>query len=112
MALPCGPGRAPETTEDPRKRAPATPGNDPGVDPSTARVTPGAMGTGTGIRYVELAAHDNDGAALTPEGVAATESIGRELLSPPSPLRLHRVPRRATEMVEILRRSAGQEDVP
>ena len=65
------------------------------------------------MRYVELLRHtDNDGDQLTPEGVAAAEAIGRERLTPPYALFVSTGARRATEMLEILRRSAGQEDVP
>ena len=65
------------------------------------------------MRYVELLRHtDNDGDALTPEGIAAAESIGRDQLSPPYTLFGSSGAARATEMVEILRRSAGQDDVP
>ena len=65
------------------------------------------------MRYVELLRHtDNDGDQLTPDGVAAAEAIGRERLTPPYALFVSTGARRATEMVEILRRSAGQEDVP
>jgi hypothetical protein len=65
------------------------------------------------MRIVELLRHtDNDGDRLTPEGVAAAEAIGRERLSPPYALFGSTGASRATEMVEILRRFAGQEDVP
>lgn len=62
---------------------------------------------------MELFRHtDNDGDALTPDGIAAAEEIGRERLSPPYALFATSGAHRATEMVEILRRAAGQEDVP
>jgi hypothetical protein len=65
------------------------------------------------MRYVELFRHtDNDGDALTPDGVAAAEAIGRERLSPPYALFGSTGAHRATQMVEILRRAARQEDVP
>ena len=65
------------------------------------------------MRYVELLRHtDNDGDKLTPEGIAAAETIGRERLTPPYALFGSTGARRATEMVEILRRIVGQEDVP
>ena len=65
------------------------------------------------MRYVELFRHtDNDGDALTAEGIAAAEAIGRERLSPPYVLFGSSGAHRAVEMVEILRRAAGQEDVP
>jgi hypothetical protein len=65
------------------------------------------------MRFVELLRHtDNDGDQLTPGGVAAAEAIGRERLSPPYALFGSTGADRATQMVEILRRSVGQEDVP
>ena len=65
------------------------------------------------MRFVELLRHtDNDGDRLTPEGVAAAEAVGRERLTPPYVLFGSTGASRATEMVEILRRIAGQEDVP
>jgi len=61
---------------------------------------------------VELIRHtDNDGDSLTAEGVAAAESIGRERLSPPYAMFGSSGAERATQVVEILRRAAGQEDV-
>ncbi|MBO0844650.1 MAG: hypothetical protein J2P22_04465 [Nocardioides sp.] len=64
------------------------------------------------MRYLELFRHtDNDGDSLTPEGVAAAESIGRERLSPPYAFFGSTGAHRADEMVEILRRAAGQEDL-
>jgi hypothetical protein len=65
------------------------------------------------MRTVELLRHtDNDGDRLTADGIAAAEAIGRERLSPPYALFGSTGASRATEMVEILRRSVGQEDVP
>jgi hypothetical protein len=65
------------------------------------------------MRSLELLRHtDNDGDTLTAEGIAAAEAIGRERLSPPYALFGSTGARRATEMLEILRRAAGQEDVP
>jgi hypothetical protein len=65
------------------------------------------------MRSVELFRHtDNDGDALTPEGAEAAESIGRERLTPPYAFFGSTGARRATQMVEILRRAARQEDVP
>jgi hypothetical protein len=70
-------------------------------------------GADLGMRYVELLRHtDNDGDKLTSEGIAAAEVIGRELLTPPYALFGSTGAGRATEMVEILRRIVGQEDVP
>lgn len=65
------------------------------------------------MRYVELRRHtDNDGDALTEEGMAAAEAIGREALHPPYAAFVSTGAARATEMLTILRRAAGQEDVP
>lgn len=65
------------------------------------------------MRYVELLRHtDNDGDQLTAEGVAAAEAIGRDRLTPPYAVFGSTGAERATQMVEILRRAAGQEDVP
>jgi hypothetical protein len=65
------------------------------------------------MRFVELWRHtDNDGDELTSQGIAAAEAIGRERLTPPYALFGSTGASRATQMVEILRRSVGQEDVP
>ena len=65
------------------------------------------------VRSIELLRHtENDGDRLTPEGIAAAEVIGRELLTPGYALFGSTGAGRATEMVEILRRIVGQEDVP
>ena len=70
-------------------------------------------GTDSGMRFVELLRHtDNDGDSLTAEGIRAAEAIGRERLRPPYTLFVSTGASRATQMVEILRRAAGQEDVP
>jgi hypothetical protein len=76
-------------------------------------VTPRTKGYNLDMRYVELLRHtDNDGDKLTSEGIAAAEAIGRERLTPPYALFGSTGASRATEMVEILRRIVGQEDVP
>jgi hypothetical protein len=65
------------------------------------------------MRYVELFRHtDNDGDSLTSDGIAAAEEIGRDRLTPPYAFFGSTGAHRATQMVEILRRAAGQEDVP
>lgn len=65
------------------------------------------------MRYVELFRHtDNEGDSLSPEGIAAAESIGRERLSPPYAFFGSTGAHRATQMVEVLQRAVGQEDVP
>jgi hypothetical protein len=65
------------------------------------------------VRYVELRRHtDNDGDRLTPEGVAAAESIGREGVHPPYDAFISTGAARATQMLEILRHAAGQDETP
>lgn len=72
-----------------------------------------ATGYNLDMRYVELVRHtDNDGDMLTSNGIVAAEAIGRERLTPPYVLFGSTGARRATEMVEILRRVVGQEEVP
>jgi phosphohistidine phosphatase SixA len=64
------------------------------------------------MRYVELRRHtDNDGDRLTPQGVSEAERIGRDGLHPPYAAFVSTGARRATQMVEILRHAAGQDDV-
>jgi hypothetical protein len=63
------------------------------------------------MRYVELRRHtDNDGDALTPDGVAAAEVIGRDRLHRPYAMFVSTGAARATQMLNILRRAAGQDD--
>jgi hypothetical protein len=65
------------------------------------------------MRYVELRRHtDNDGDALSADGVAAAEAIGRDRLHPPYAAFVSTGAGRATEMLEILRHAAGQDDTP
>ena len=65
------------------------------------------------MRYVELRRHtDNDGDRLTPRGVADAEAIGREGLRPPYVAFVSTGAARATQMLEILRHAAGQDDTP
>jgi hypothetical protein len=65
------------------------------------------------MRYIEMWRHtDNDGDALTPDGIGAAEAIGRDRLSPPYAAFVSTGAGRATQMLEILRRAAGQEDRP
>jgi len=65
------------------------------------------------MRQVELRRHtDNEGDTLTPEGVAAAEAIGRDRLHPPYAAFVSTGAARATQMLEILRRAAGQDDTP
>jgi broad specificity phosphatase PhoE len=64
------------------------------------------------MRSIGLLRHtDNDGDALTPDGVAAAEAIARELKAPYD-MFASTGAQRATEMVEIVRRILGQDDVP
>ncbi len=64
------------------------------------------------MRYVELRRHtDNDGDRLTPQGVADAEAIGRRL-HPPYAAFVSTGAARCTQMLEILRRAAGQDDTP
>lgn len=65
------------------------------------------------MRYAELRRHtDNDGDELTPQGVADAEAIGRDRLRPPYAAFVSTGAGRATQMLEILRHAAGQNDVP
>jgi phosphohistidine phosphatase SixA len=65
------------------------------------------------MRYVELRRHtDNDGDRLSEKGVADAEAIGRAGLHPPYALFVTTGAERATEMLRILRRAAGQEEAP
>jgi hypothetical protein len=69
-------------------------------------------GYGRFMRYVELRRHtDNDGDLLTAQGVRAAERIGRDGLHPPYTAFVSTGAQRATQMVEILRHAAGQDDV-
>jgi phosphohistidine phosphatase SixA len=64
------------------------------------------------MRYVELRRHtDNEGDRLTPRGVADAELIGRDRLHPPYTAFVSTGAVRATQMLEILRHAAGQDDV-
>lgn len=65
------------------------------------------------MRYAEVRRHtDNDGDALTPDGVAAAEAIGNGGLHPPYHAMVSSGAARATQMLEILRAATGQQDVP
>jgi broad specificity phosphatase PhoE len=65
------------------------------------------------MKTVDLFRHtDNDGDALTAEGVRAAEKVAREQLTPPYNVFVSTGASRATHMLEILRRAANQEDVP
>ncbi|HEY3004491.1 MAG TPA: hypothetical protein VGJ44_19245 [Kribbellaceae bacterium] len=65
------------------------------------------------MRYVELRRHtDNDGDRLTPQGIADAEAIGRQHLHPPYAAFVSTGAARCTEMLEILRGAAGQDETP
>jgi phosphohistidine phosphatase SixA len=65
------------------------------------------------MRYVELYRHtDNEEDRLTPQGLADAEAIGRSRLHLPYAAFVSSGAARATEMLEILRHAAGQDDVP
>jgi hypothetical protein len=65
------------------------------------------------MRYVELRRHtDNDGDHLTPRGVSDAEVIGRDGLHPPYAAFVSTGAERATQMLEILRHAAGQDQLP
>ena len=64
------------------------------------------------MRYVELLRHtDNSGDDLTSRGVADAEAIGGRL-HPPYVAFVSTGAARCTQMLEILRSAAGQDDVP
>ena len=64
------------------------------------------------MRYIELRRHtDNEGDELTAEGVADAEEIGRRGLRPPYAEFISSGAVRATQMLTILRRAAGQESI-
>ena len=64
------------------------------------------------MRYVELRRHtDSDGDALTLDGVAAAQAVGRDRLHPQYAAFVSTGAARATQMLEILRHAAGQDDV-
>lgn len=65
------------------------------------------------MRHVELRRHtDDEEDRLTPRGVADAEAIGRDRLHPPYVAFVSTGAARATQMLEVLRHAAGQDDVP
>ena len=65
------------------------------------------------MRYVELRRHtDNEGDRLTSRGAEDAEMIGRDRLQPPYAAFVSTGAARATQMLEILRHAAGQDDTP
>ena len=82
---------------------------DPGKDEHASVTT----GQDPLMRYVELRRHtDNEGDRLTPEGVAAAQMIGGDGLHPPYAALVSTGAARATQMLEILRHAAGQDEIP
>jgi phosphohistidine phosphatase SixA len=64
------------------------------------------------MRYVELRRHtDNDGDRLSEQGITDAEEIGRTGLHPPYALYVSTGAERANEMLRILRRAAGQDEM-
>jgi hypothetical protein len=64
------------------------------------------------MRYVELRRHtDNDGDKLSEKGVADAEAIGKTGLHPPHAAFVSTGAERATAMLSILRRAAGQDEI-
>ena len=107
----CGrsrPGR--DTTPRGRLTCPAVRAHD--VIAATTS-DPATTGQDPLMRYVELRRHtDNEGDRLTPQGVADAEMIGRDGLHPPYAAFVSTGAARATQMLEILRHAAGQDDTP
>lgn len=65
------------------------------------------------MRYLEVRRHtDDDDDRLSPDGVASARSIGAQRLHPPYESFVSTGAVRATQMLEILRAAAGQEDTP
>lgn len=65
------------------------------------------------MRYVELRRHtENDGDRLTTQGVGDAEAIGHDRLNPPYTAFVSTGAARATQMLEILRHAAGQDEIP
>ena len=112
MALPCGPGRAPRNYGGPEETRPGDPRKRPWGRPQHGARDARCDGYRNGHEVRRALRHtDNDGDALTSEGVAAAESIRAGAALPALHLFGSTGAARATEMVEILRRGAGQEDV-
>src|SRR5215475_7562574 len=81
--------------------------------PAGTSMTAATAGQDPLMRYVELRRHtDNEGDRLTPEGVAAAQMIGGDGLHPPYAALVSTGAARATQMLEILRHAAGQDEIP
>ena len=106
---PSRPGR--DTTPRGRLTCPAVraPWRDRGNDEHDRATT----GQDSLMRYVELRRYtDNEGDRLTPQGAADAEAIGRDGLHPPYAAFVSACAARATQMLEILRHAAGEDDTP
>jgi len=76
-------------------------------------MTPALSGHDQLMRYVEVRRHtDNDGDRLTVQGAADAEALGRDRLRPPYAAFVSTGAAPATQMLEILRRAAGQDETP
>src|SRR5579859_1625625 len=76
-------------------------------------MTPALSGHDQLMRYVEVRRHtDNDGDRLTVQGAADAEALGRDRLQPPYAAFVSTGAARATQMLEILRQAAGQDETP
>lgn len=65
------------------------------------------------MRYIELRRHtDNEDDRLNEQGVHDAEAIGEDALHPPYAAFVSSGAARCSEMLEILRRAAGQEEIP
>src|SRR5690349_9192255 len=85
----------------------------PGVIAAMTSMTAPQPGQDPLMRYVELRRHtDNEGDRLTSQGAADAEMIGRDRLQPPYAAFVSTGAARATQMLEILRHAAGQDDTP
>jgi len=81
--------------------------------PATTSMTTPPGGQDPFMRYVELRRHtDNEGDHLTPRGVADAEMIGRDGVHPPYAAFVSTGAARATQMLEISRHAAGQDETP
>jgi phosphohistidine phosphatase SixA len=79
----------------------------------TLQTGPRHHGHDVSMRYIELRRHtDNDGDQLSEQGVADAEEIGRTELHPPYAAFVSSGAERATAMLRILRRAAGQDEIP
>ncbi len=81
--------------------------------PAKTSMTTPQQGKDPLMRYVELRRPtDNEGDRLTPLGAADAEMIGRDGLHPPYAAFVSTGAARVTQMLEILRHAAGQDETP